>query len=165
MATTSEILLFSADVLPVQGWHISWAISKKQLDMVLHNIVEQPVAPENATVLSTARWQNTTLPVISLEQHFGLHLDQPKEAPKYLVAKGLRPLGDKQEVVRLILRTAGNITVRKPDFSCFQVSPDMLPENSHHTLAVYALVGRSILIVPDLSKIYASIDESVKNDL
>lgn len=154
MAKKSEIIVIPIDASAAQGWNVFWAVSKAQVDIILHEITEVSLDNRSEFHMTSAEWQDKTLPVISLENYFGLSQSVSHSNGKYVVAKSVDSKG---QVIRLMVYATGNIRLQSVDFSCFPATASVLPKRREDALGVYSLQGRNVLIVPDLVKIFESL--------
>lgn len=154
MAKQSEIIVIPADVSAAQGWNVLWALSKAQIDIILHEINEVQLDNPTEYHVTSTEWQNITLPVISLENYFGFGQPMTSSVGKYVVAKSVDSNG---QVVRMMIHAKGNIRVQTVDFSCFPAAASALPKRREDVLGMYSLKGKNVLIVPDLAKIHKTI--------
>lgn len=154
MAKKSEIIVIPIDASAAQGWNVFWALSKAQVDIILHEITEVSLGKQNEFHMTSAEWQEKILPVVSLENYFGLSQPALPSNGKYVVAKSVDGNG---QVIRLMVYAAGNIRMQSVDFSCFPATANVLPKRRQDVLGVYSLQGKNVLIVPDLVKIFESL--------
>lgn len=147
--TLPEVAIIMANTPPVEGWHIHWLISKKQVEYILTDIAALPPGGEYPH-LQRAQYQEEMLPVISLEQHFGL--DEPPQSAgyRYLVTKSPHEAG---RVTRAILRFSHPVRVRKLNFNSTPTQHTGLQENVEHILGAFTLPDNQLVIIPDIPAI------------
>jgi chemotaxis signal transduction protein len=95
------------------------------------------------------------LPVLSLEQYFGLQEEPSRsEGYKYVVTK--TPVGE-DTIARTILRFSHPIRIRKLIFNATEARHTGLLVNSGDILGAFTLPENQLLIVPDVAKIHQNV--------
>ncbi len=137
-----EIALIKANSPTIQGMEFYWLFSRNQLEFLLKE-VEIFLSPP---LVATAKYQETMLPVINLEQHFGLAEKDQSGSPKYLV---IRSADEKKELVKLIVETTQALKIQKlePEWKASQET--VLPKHGEHVLGMYFLAVDKLAVVPD----------------
>lgn len=148
-----EIAMVMANTPSVDGWNLHWIVSKSQVEYVLRDIATLPPRFENDT-LQRAQYQDSPLPVVSLEQHFGLSSTEQSLPYKYII---LKIPTDSQKVEKIILRTVHPIRVRKLTFNSAEAQHTGLKQNYGDILGAYTLPDNQLLIIPDLNAILATL--------
>ncbi|BCL62405.1 hypothetical protein DGMP_30980 [Desulfomarina profundi] len=143
-----ELAVIRADCSLKTGEKLFWLLSRSQIEFVLNDL--ELIPAENGQF--TAHYRDTILPVVQLEEYYGLpgRKKEEKIKNKYVVAGAV----DREEaLVRIILQTCHHVQLLKlsenmpPSFSL------PLPKRGEDILGVYSLAEDKILILPDLVRI------------
>lgn len=156
METKLEVAMLKANSKPLVGFELYWLLSGSQLEFILQDI-KVLYAPSG---IATAQYQEAMLPVISLEEYFGLPVTGAGRPLKYLV---VRAVNDDNALVKLIIQTP--CIVKIDQLGSAVAFPDVLslPRNGGDILGIYSLSDRTLGIVPDLAGISSSLKSS-END-
>lgn len=144
--TQPEIALIMANTEPFEGWTIHWLLSKKQVEYILTDIAALPPGGEYPH-LQRAQYQEEMLPVIRLEEHYGLAEPPASAGYRYIVTKNP---GTEGQLVRAIIRFSHPIRVRKINFNSVPTQITGLKKNSTHVLGAFTLPDNQLLIMPDI---------------
>lgn len=157
MAQRAEIIVIPADIVSVKGWQVFWAFSKKQLDMILHEIelLDKGENPQDFYV-STALWQQKKMAVVSLEKYFGFPQRVESQTDKCAVLKDVLEKDGGMELGRIMVQISGNVRVREVDFTSLATAVTMLPTRHEDVRGIYSLSDKRLLVMPDVAKIYAN---------
>lgn len=158
-----ELIVIPAQV-ELEGQAVVWAFSKKQLDMVLQDIVEKTSQATGAECVRRAEWQDLELPIICLEKYFGLEQKETSLLPKYCVLKGAQEQEGRATLVRIAVEMQSNIKVVNCNLECQPAPVDILPQRESHVLGVFQLQAGLTMIVPDVVKIWENTYMGVFSD-
>lgn len=148
-----EVAMIQADCNPVDGWQIHWLISRKQIEYLLTDIVSLPpndVQPQ----FERAQYLEQSLPVIHLEEYYGLARTSPQPGYRYLVTKFA---AKNHSMLRAILKIHHPVRMRKLTFNSVPCSTSPTPKNGEHLLGAYTLPDNQIILIPDL---FALVDKT-----
>jgi len=137
-----EIALIKANSPIFRGCEFYWLFSRSQLELLLKE-VEIFSSPPFA---STVKYQETMLPVINLEQHYGLAEKDQSGSSKYLV---IRSADEKKELTKLIVPTKQTLKIQKLESEWKPLQSPVLPKHSEHVLGMYFLAADKLAVVPD----------------
>lgn len=151
MATDHEIALVRAVGPGEQEKEIFWIFSRAQIEFVLKELDHF----SSSTGKVMARYQEMTLPVLSLEENYGILDSEGAASSKYLVIRSVDAEG---KIRRMIVGSSAS-----PQFSLldtdFSPLPDFsLPANSGQILGAYSLGGDKVGVVPDVINICQALD-------
>jgi hypothetical protein len=141
-----EIAMLKANSKPLAGFELYWLLSRRQLESVFQEMRIMPTF----SGIAAAQYQDVLLPVISLEQYYGLPVTGPGRPLKYLV---VRSVGNDNTLVRLILQTPCVLRIDQVRSAVAFSGQLFLPENGGDILGIYFLSDRTLGIVPDLARI------------
>jgi hypothetical protein len=147
MEKQHEIIQVRAHCLPLEGFELYWLFGKSQLEFVLKDI-ELFASPSR---VSTTRYGDKMVPVISLEKYFGIEVKYENIDKKYLV---IRAVNEKNEMIKLIIQTIHSLQVQKLGMEFTARSSVHFPDNRGAILGTYSLPGNKIVVVPDIVKIF-----------
>ena len=150
METKLEVVIIQANI-PFKGdGGVYWLLSRSQLEFILTEVA----VFSTATFAAAGQYRDTTLPVISLERHFGLSSTMASRSPKYLVLRA----GDANgAVIRLIAATPQSLRLEKLSPGLGRARGVTLPKHSDDLLASYVLPGNIVALVPDIAAIGRSL--------
>lgn len=151
--TTSEIIMMPASA-KVEGQSLVWAFSKKQLDMVLQDIVGKTSKSAGDEGVGRAEWRDLELPIVSFEKYYGLEQKKTALLPKYCVVKGAYEHDGKSRLVRIAVEINSNIKALSCGFKCTPLSTTVLPKRACDVLGVFQLQAGVTMIIPDIAKIW-----------
>lgn len=143
-----ELAVIRADCSLKSGEKLFWLLSRSQIEFVLSDL--EQVMTENGRF--TARYREMVLPVVRLEEYFGLpgRREEEKNKNKYVVAGAV----DREEkLVRIILQTRHHVQLLKLSENMPPPFPLSLPKRGEDVLGVYSLAEDKVLILPDLVRI------------
>lgn len=146
MVKQLELATVKAGCHPLEGFEIYWLFSRNQVDFVFQEL--DLVKAEGAH--DRAEFQGGMLPVVWLENYFGLQRVRGNKEPKYVVISGVSTDG---ELKRVIFPAPHSLKLHKLDSELKPVPSFVLPEKSDDILGVYSLSGSKLAIVPDIGKI------------
>ena len=140
-----ELAVIRADCSLKTGEKLYWLLSRKQIEFVLYDL--EPVKVGNERF--AARYQDMVLPVVRLEDYYGLPglKEERKNKYKYIVAGAVNGEG---ELVRVILQTRHHVQLLKVSEHQPSSFPLELPKRGEDVLGVYSLGEDKVLILPDL---------------
>ncbi len=142
--------MIKANSTPLAGFELYWLLSRSQLEFIFQ---ELRVVPTSSGIAG-ARYQDVLLPVISLEEYYGLPVTGPGRPIKYLVVRSVS--GD-NALVRLILQTPCILKIDQVQSAVAYPERLSLPQNGGDILGIYFLSDRTLGIVPDLAAISLSL--------
>ena len=151
--TMPELIAIPASV-ELEGKTLVWAFSKKQLDMVLQDIVVKSSENTGVQCVSRTEWQDLELPIVSFEKYFGLKQKETSVVPKYCVVKGAYTQVGSPVLVRIAIELQSNIKILHCNIECAPVSADILPKRNSDILGAFGLKAGVTMIVPDIAKIW-----------
>jgi hypothetical protein len=143
MRTDLEVAIVRASCNSGDNQELYWIFSRSQLEFVSKELDRA----DDSISKEMARYQDVSLPVISLEQHFGYIPYNTKESPKYMVLCGV----DRQKKIRKVIVTSDE----SPKFfklnrSFAALDTFVVPKSHEHVLGAYSLGKGKIGIVPDV---------------
>jgi hypothetical protein len=150
METKLEVAIIKANTSPLGGLELSWLLSRNQLEFVLQDIKVLHSPP----LVDTAQYQEETLPVINLEQHFGLQEMGQSRSLKYLV---VRAVTAERTLVKVIVQTPHSLRILQLETGLVASRLVALPRNSSDLLGIYSMPDGSLGIVPDIAGISRSL--------
>ena len=150
MATGQEIALVRARTNSEQGEKVYWIFSRAQIEFVLKELDHEA----SASGQTVARYQDITLPVLSLEKHYGMG-EEAEKSSKYLVLRAVDKSGKLQ---RLIVACGASPQFLVPDSGVTDTTDFSLLANPEDVLGIYRLGGEKIGVVPDIARICAELD-------
>ncbi len=151
METKLEVAMIKANTPLLGGLELYWLLSRSQLEFILQDIKVLQSPP----LAAAAQYQEAMLPVINLEEHFGLPESTPDRSIKYLV---VRAVIDAKSLVKVIIRTPKAMKMLKLESPGFAEARQVsLPRNRDHLLGVFSLPDGSLALVPDVAGISRSI--------
>lgn len=145
-----EVATIQADCDILNGYELSWFVSRSQLEFIMQNVEVIHSPP----FVATARYQEKMLPVLNLEDHFGLAGKYSAKAKKYLV---LKAANSNHEMSRLIIETPFLVKIQKLEKGFAACDALVLPKNNGDILGVYSLSATALAIVPDIAGIAHSL--------
>lgn len=145
-----EIAMLKANSKPLAGFELYWLLSRRQLEFVFQEMRVMPAA----SGIAVAQYQDELLPVICLEEYYGLPVTGPGRPLKYLV---VRSVNDDNTLVRLILQTPCILKIDQLQSAVAFPEQLSLPDNGGDILGIYFLSDRTLGIVPDLVGISGSV--------
>lgn len=146
MRTDLEVTIVRASCNSGEKQELYWIFSRSQLEFVLKEL--DKVDASKPCVM--ASYQDVSLPVISLEQHFGYVPYNVKESSKYMV---LRAVDEQQQVRKMIVQSRESPKFFKLTRSFVALDRFSAPKSSEHVLGAYSLGKNKVGIVPDVAKI------------
>lgn len=141
-----EVVIIKANSYTISGADLYWLLSRQQLEFIFKDIdifEEPPYAP-------TAQYRESMLPVISLEEYYGLQTREKPGQEKYLV---VRAANDEKGVVKLIVETPNPVKIHRLESGFTPIASLALPRKATDVLGIYGLSKDKIAVVPDLVKI------------
>jgi hypothetical protein len=151
METKLEVATIKANTPPFQGLELYWLLSRNQLEFILQDITVFQSPP----LVATAQYQEAMLPVINLEQHFGLPESERRRLVKYLV---IRAVTAEKALVKVIIETPHPLKMQELETG-FAGGARLLslPRNSTDLLGIYTMPDGCLGIVPDIAGISQSL--------
>lgn len=146
METKLEIAIIQANTPTGKEGRIFWLLSRHQLEFILKDIK----VFQSPDLGAAAQYKETVLPVISLEEHFGMVVEAAQRSLKYLV---VRAATDEKTVARLIVATPHGVRLDKLEPGFGVASDLMVPRNDGDLLGRYTLPAGGVGLVPDISAI------------
>lgn len=150
METKLEIAIIQANTPTGKEGRLFWLLSRYQLEFILKDVK----VFQSPALGAAAQYQETVLPVISLEEHFGMGVEAAQRTLKYLV---VRAATEEKTVARLIVATPHGVRIDKLEPGFAVASELMVPRNNGDLLGRYALPAGGIGLVPDISAITRSL--------
>lgn len=145
-----EIATIKANSTDFHGWEIFWVLSKNQLELLFKEVEMFSSSP----ALVTAKYQDDLLPVVNLENYYGLEVRKRNNLPKYLV---VRSVNEKKELVRFIIEIPQKYTLQKLATGIETMQAPMMAQNGENVLGLYALAPGQLGVVPDFVRIGQSL--------
>lgn len=139
-----EIAIIKANSLLLEGCELYWLVSRKQLEFLIKELEISPSPPFAAA----ARYRETVLPVINLEQYYGVEQSARNGSVKYLV---LRSVDEDKELIKLIVETPGTVKLHKLEEGFVAMQIPAMPINNEDILGSYSLGTGKVGIVPDFA--------------
>lgn len=149
METKLEIAIIQANTPTGKEGRFFWLLSRHQLEFILKDIK----VFQSPDLGAAAQYKETVLPVISLEEHFGMVVEAAQRSLKYLV---VRAATDEKTVARLIVATPHGVRLDKLEPGFGVASDLMVPRNDGDLLGRYTLPAGGVGLVPDISAITQS---------
>jgi len=143
-----ELAVIKADSSLKSGEKLYWLLSRSQVEFVLYDLELTPAEKGQFT----AHYRDTILPVVQLEEYYGLPHRKKEEniKNKYVVAGAV----DREEaLVRIILQTCHHVQLLKLSENMPPSFALALPKRGEDVLGVYSLAEDKVLILPDLVRI------------
>jgi hypothetical protein len=141
-----EIATIKANTPPFGGVDLCWLFSRNQLEFILQDITVFQSSP----LVTTAEYQETILPVINLEQHFGLPEIRQGRLFKYLV---VRAVAAEKTLAKVIIKTPQALKIQQLE-NIFTASKTLsLPRNNTDQMGTFSMPDGSIGIFPDFAGI------------
>lgn len=140
-----EIVLLKANSVNIQGCELYWLFSRNQLEFLFKEVEVFSSPP----FVDTVKYQEVMLPLISLENYYGLEQQNLSGTPRYLV---LKAVSEQKELVKLIVQTLQSLKMDTLESGQSSLQSIALPKNSDDVLGVYSLGTDKIGVVPDLVK-------------
>lgn len=137
-----EIAIIKANSDSMQGYSVYWLLGRNQLEFVFQE-VEIFSSP---SLGSTAKYQDVMLPVVNLEEYFGLEDKGDVSPPRYLV---VRSVNEQKEMVKLIVKTAQILKIQKLETEFKPLQSKALPKNNENVLGMYSFAEDKFAVVPD----------------
>jgi hypothetical protein len=145
-----EVAMIQTNTDLLNGYELYWVVSRNQLEFILQDIEVFHSPP----FVATALYQEKMLPVISLEDHFGLVEKKRGRSKKYLV---LKAADANQVLVRLIVETQFLVKMQRLEEGLASFGALALPKNNVDLLGVYSLSASAVALVPDIAGISRSL--------
>lgn len=145
MDTSLDLTLFAANSFTVQSRELFWLFSRNQLEFILREV--ELFSPESR--VPTAQYGDIVVPVVRLENYFGLETRTEIGSEKYLV---LRDADEDGGLHRIMVRTGSSpkmVTIQ----NTLAVENFKLPENSGDQLGCFALDEDRVCVLPNIVKI------------
>ncbi|MDK9706943.1 MAG: hypothetical protein OEL83_07810 [Desulforhopalus sp.] len=146
METKLELAAVKANAPPLGGLVLYWLFSRNQLEFVLQDIAVVHSPP----LADMAQYQETMLPVINLERHFGLQEQGTSRSTKYLV---IRAVTAEKTLVKVIVLAPNSLKIQELRTGYAGSRPLSLPRNTNDILGSYSLPEGGLGIVPDIASI------------
>ena len=146
METKLEVAMIKANTPLLGGLPLYWLLSRNQLEFILQDITVFKSPP----LIATAQYQEAMLPVLNLEEHFGLPEIAPGSSIKYLV---VRAVTAEKALVKVIIRTPLALKMQKLETGYAASRLLSLPRNSNHLLGIYTMPDGGVGLVPDVAGI------------
>jgi len=137
-----EIALIKANSPAFRGCEFYWLFSRNQLEFLLKEVEIFSSPP----FVATAKYQETMLPVINLEQYYGLAEKDRSGSTKYLV---IRSADEKKELIKLIVQTTQTLKIQKLESEWKPSQDSVLPKHGEQVLGMYFLAEDKLAVVPD----------------
>ncbi len=145
-----EIATIKANSTNFHGWDIFWILSKNQLELLFKEVDIFSSSPSGVT----AKYQDALLPVINLENYYGLEVNDRSTLPKYLV---VRSVNEKKELVKLIVEIPQKYNLQKLTTGIETLQSPMMSKNGENVLGLYTLAPGQLGVVPDFARISQSL--------
>lgn len=147
------IVVKSAGSISGQGT-LYWMFSRKQLEMVLREIDSVSVGPAAGdSCRGIMAWQDELLPVVCLEQYYGLVKAVPAIPQKHLVLKAAAQRGDAVSVSMLVMPVYTDLQLGSVSGGGRAVEPDFLRMNGSDILGAFELSAQKFVVLPDICRI------------
>ncbi len=146
METKLEIAIIQANTPSGKEGRLFWLLSRHQLEFILKDVK----VFQSPALAAAAQYRETILPVISLEEHFGMAPEAALRSLKYLV---VRAATDEKTLAKLIVATPHGVRLDKLELGFGVASDLMVPRNSSDVLGSYTLPDGGIGLVPDIAAI------------
>lgn len=143
----SEIAVIQADAAQLQGRMLHWVLSRKQIVYVLQEIEETKTADAD---FNRARYLDEQLPVINLEQYFGIGNSDYGPAAYYLVVRAAKADGT---ITKAIIPSRYPARIRKLDFETVPVEKNDLFKNKENISGLFLSGDTDSLAAPDIAAI------------
>lgn len=150
METKLEIAIIQANTPTGKEGRFFWLLSRHQLEFILKDVK----VFQSPTLAAAARYKEIILPVISLEEHFGMVVEATQRTLKYLVVCAAT---DEKTVARLIVATPHGVRLDKLEPGFGVASDLMVPRNDGDLLGRYTLPTGGVGLVPDITAITQSL--------
>ena len=151
METKLEVATIKANTPLLGGLELYWLLSRNQLEFILQDIT----VIKSSSLLATAQYQDANLPVINLEQHFGLPETGLRRSTKYLV---VRAVTAGKELVKVIIETPHALKIQQLETGFAASRQISLPRNGNELLGSFAMPDGSLGIFPDVACISRSLN-------
>jgi len=151
METKLEIATIKANTPSFGGVDLCWLISRNQLEFILQDVTVFQSSP----LITTAEYQDAILPIINLEQHFGLPEAGPGKASKYLV---VRAVTTEKALVKVIIKTPNVLKIQQVEGVFTAPRPLSLPRNNADLMGSYSMPDGSLGLFPDVAGISRSLN-------
>ncbi len=146
MEKQPEVAIVKANCLLFEGYELYWLFGRSQLEFVLKD-VEVFASPSSA---GSARYRDTMLPVVELEDYFGLTPGTATGSGQYLVVRTVR---NRTKLVKIIVKTSYALKVHKLDAGFAKISSLRFSQNGGDVLGFYSFAQDKIAAIPDIAKI------------
>ena len=150
METKLEVVIIKANTPLLGGLPLYWLLSRNQLEFILQDITVFQSPP----LIATAQYQEAMLPVLNLEEHFGLPEIVPGRSIKYLV---VRAVTAEKTLIKVIIRTPHALKMQKLETGFAASRLPSLPRNNDHLLGIYTMQDGGVGLVPDVAGICHSL--------
>lgn len=151
MQDEREVAVVRANTAPLGTLHIYWLLSRNQIEFILTEIETVPAPGEN--IPARARYLDEALPLIDLENYYGLEGLGQTLPDKYIVTRTTDPNG---ELVKVIIPAAHPLRMKKLSFATTPAPGSALNKNEEHILGAFFQDNDTLLVVPDLQTIIKS---------
>ena len=150
METKLEVTIIQANTQHGEDGGFFWLLSRNQLEFILKEVT----VFQSPAMTAAAQYREAVLPVISLEEHFGL---PPQTAPRSLKYLVLRGATEEKKVVKVIVATPHGLRLDKLEPGTAVIHPVDLPKNPDHLLGSYRRPAGGVLLVPNIAAISRSL--------
>lgn len=150
METKLEIAIIQANTPTGKEGGLFWLLSRHQLEFILKDVK----VFQSPALAAAAQYKETILPVISLEEHYGMVVEAAQRTLKYLV---VRAATDEKAVARLIVATPHGVRIDKLEPGFGVASDFLVPRNDGDLLGRYTLPTGGVGLVPDITAITRSL--------
>jgi hypothetical protein len=151
MENKLEIATIKANTPSFGGANLCWLFSRNQLEFILQDITVFQSSP----LVTTAEYQETILPVINLEQHFGLPEIGQGRLFKYLV---VRAVAVEKTLAKVIVKTPQALKIQQLENIFTAPKTLLLPRNNTDLIGVFSMPDGSTGIFPDFAGISRSLN-------
>lgn len=151
MQTKLEVATIKANTPSLGKFQLYWLLSRNQLEFILQDIT----VVQSPQRIAMVQYQDAMIPVINLEQHFGLGEAGGHKSAKYLV---IRAVTSEKTLVKAIIETVHVVKMQTLETGFAAASQLFsLPKNNDDLLGMYAMPDGSLGIVPDVAGIAGSL--------
>lgn len=150
METKLEVAIIQANIPTGKDGGLYWMFSRQQLEFILKEVT----VFQSPALTAAAQYRESILPVVNLEEHFGLPSQEASRSLKYLVIRGVN---EEKAVVKLIVTTPHTLRIDKLQSGIATPRQTDLPRNGGDLLGSYGLPGGVVVLVPDIAAISRSL--------
>lgn len=150
METKLEVAIIQANTPIGKDGGFYWLFSRNQLEFILKEVT----VFQSPALTAAAQYRETVLPVVSLEEYFGL---PPQTAPRSLKYLVLRGVTDEKQVVKVIVATPHGLRLDRLEPGTTATCQVDLPKHTDELLGSYRLSGGGVALVPDIATISRSL--------